>query len=63
MITCCEIALTLSITNIITLAIFANYYIRLKNLALELKKKNGYEQHQINEIKQEIQKLKNYENN
>ena len=58
MITCCEIALCLGITNVISLAIFAGYAVKLKDRTLKLEKKNGKEQHQIDELKQEISKLK-----
>jgi len=58
MITCCEIALCLGITNVISLAIFAGYPVKLKDRTLKLEKKNGKEQHQIDELKQEIEKLK-----
>jgi len=58
MITCCEIALCLGITSVISLAIFAGYTVKLKDRTLKLEKKNGHEQHQIDELKQEISKLK-----
>jgi len=67
MITCCEIALFLSVTNIISLAVFAEYTIKLrtKHRLIKLEKKNGHEQDQINLLKQKIQqleeKLKRYE--
>jgi len=57
MITCCEIALALSITNIISLALFAEYTIRLKAKQIRLEKKNGLEQDQINMLKKQIQHL------
>ena len=69
MIDCCElalynaqlakyIALGAFATLIICLAIFRNYYIKMRGLTLELKKKNGQEQKQINELKEEVKKLK-----
>jgi hypothetical protein len=62
MITCCEIALALSVTNIISLAVFAEYTIRLKAKQIKLEKKNGHEQDQINLLKQKLDKLeKRYE--
>lgn len=39
MITCCEIALVLSVINIISLAVFAEYTIRLKAKQLKARKK------------------------
>jgi hypothetical protein len=58
MITCCEIAITLAITNIISLAIFAGYTVHLRLRQMVLEKKNGKEQHQIDELKKEIERLK-----
>jgi len=57
MISCCEIALVLSVTNIVSLAVFAEYTIRLKAKQIKLEKKNGHEQDQINLLKQKIQQL------
>jgi peptidoglycan hydrolase CwlO-like protein len=71
MITCCEIAITLALTNIISLAVFAGYTVKIRQsqvelqsnlLALqskgnELEKKNGREQHQIDQLKAQVQKL------
>jgi hypothetical protein len=65
MITCCEIALASVVANVFCLAIVRNYYIKMKGLTIELKKKNGHEkslifnqQSQIDEIKKAIEKLK-----
>ena len=58
MITCCEIALVLGITNVISLAIFAGYTVHWKERTLKLEKKNGHEQHQIDELKKEVERLK-----
>ena len=57
-INCCHLALVLAIANIITLAIFAGYTVKLRERTLLLEKKNGSEQRQINELKEEIAKLK-----
>ncbi|CAI2199779.1 4874_t:CDS:2, partial [Funneliformis geosporum] len=46
------------ITNVFCLAIVRNYYVKMKGLTLELQKKNGHEQHQIDELKKEVQQLK-----
>lgn len=58
MITCCEIALVSIVANVICLAIFRNYYVKIKGLTIELQKKNGAEQEQIDELKKEVDKLK-----
>ena len=58
MITCCEIAITLAVTNILSLAVFAGYTVKIRQSQVELEKKNGYEQHQINQLKKELQELK-----
>jgi len=58
MITCCEIALLLGCTNVISLAIFAGYTIKLRTRQLILEKKNGKEQVQLNELKAEVEQLK-----
>ena len=52
------IALSAFATLIICLAIFRNYYIKMKGLTVELKKKNGKEQKQIDELKKEVEQLK-----
>ena len=57
MITCCEIALVLGVTNVISLAIFAGYTIKLRTRQMILERKNGTEQKQINELKKEVQAL------
>jgi len=59
MITCCEVALCLGITNVISLAIFAGYTVHLRLRQLVLEKKNGHEQAQIDDLKKEVEKLKN----
>ena len=56
-ITCCHIALVAIATNIITLAIFAGYTVKLRERTLLLEQKNGSEQRQINKLKEEIRKL------
>ena len=58
MISCCEIALVLAVMNVVTLAIFAGYTVKLRTRQLILEKKNGKEQKQINQLKKEIEKLK-----
>jgi uncharacterized protein YlxW (UPF0749 family) len=58
MVDCCHIALLLGITNVISLAIFASYTVKLRTRQLILEQKNGREQKQINQLKAEIEKLK-----
>lgn len=58
MISCCEIALVLAVMNVITLAIFAGYTVKLRTRQMILERRNGAEQKQINELKKEIEKLK-----
>ena len=58
MITCCEIALTSIVANVLCLAICRNYYVKMKGLTVELKKKNGQEQKQIDELRKEVEQLK-----
>ena len=65
MLDCCFLALTLALANIITLAIFAGYTVKLRErqFLLEkqsafIQKKNGREQKQLDELKA-IEELKN----
>ena len=58
MITCCEIALVLGVTNVVSLAIFAGYTIKLRTRQLILEQKNGKEQKQIDTLKAELTQLK-----
>lgn len=58
MITCCEVAIALAVTNIASLAVFAGYTVHWKERTLKLEKKNGHEQKQIDELKQEVERLK-----
>jgi len=71
-INCCNLALIAFIGNIVQLVFFFNYSLKIKdknielekqeikhnNRIKELEKKNGAEQRQINELKEEIRKLK-----
>jgi len=57
-ITCCEIALVLGITNVISLAIFAGYTVHWRERTLKLEKKNGHEQEQIDQLKKDLERLK-----
>ena len=59
MISCCEIALASIVANVLCLAIVRNYYVKMKGLTLELKKKNGQEQKQIDDLRKEVEQLKN----
>ena len=58
MISCCEIALASIVANVFCLAIVRNYYVKMKGLTIELRKKNGQEQKQIDELKKEVEQLK-----
>ena len=74
MIDCCELALYNAqlakyialgaFTTLITcLAIVRNYYVKMKGLTIELKKKNGHEQAQINQLQEKVKSLeKNFSN-
>lgn len=57
MISCCEIALMLGLTNVISLAIFAGYTIKLRERQFILERKNGKEQKQLDELKEKITRL------
>jgi len=46
------------VANVICLAIVRNYYVKMKGLTIELKKKNGQEQQQIDQLKAAVEKLK-----
>jgi len=59
MLGCCHIAIVLAIANIITLAIFAGYTVKLRERQFILERKNGKEQKQINELKAKISQLEN----
>jgi len=58
MITCCEIAICLAFTNLFSLAIFAGYTIKVNQRTIQLEAKNGKEQHQIDELRKEVEQLK-----
>lgn len=71
-INCCVLALVAFVGNIIQLVFFFNYSLKLKdknielekkeekhnNRIKELEKKNGSEQRQINELREEVRRLK-----
>jgi uncharacterized protein YlxW (UPF0749 family) len=48
----------LGLTNVISLAIFAGYTIKLRTRQLILEQKNGAEQKQLDTLKAEITRLK-----
>ena len=63
-INCCVIACVLAGANLLQLLLFFNYSLKLKSKKIilerrteELEKKNGAEQKQINELKEEVRKL------
>ena len=51
MISCCEIALALALANIISLAVFAGYTVKLRTRQFELEKRNGKELKEIQSIR------------
>ena len=57
MISCCEIALVLAVMNVITLAIFAGYTVKLRTRQFELEKRNGKELKALAELKTRLAKL------
>jgi len=67
MITCCELALYSVIGAFILilalLAMFFNYTLKLKDRQIVLEKKNGHEQHQLDELKKEVEQLKRGDKN
>ena len=62
MITCCELALYSVIGAFVVilalLAMFFGYNLKLDKRTVKLEKKNGHEQHQIDELRKEIERLK-----
>jgi len=69
MLDCCFLALTLALANIITLAIFAGYTVKLRDRQFELEKqsafiqkKNGREQKQLDELKARVKELEQKQN-
>ena len=57
-INCCHVAIALAVANIIQLLCFFSYNLKLNERTIKLEKKNGSEQKQINELKKEVQTLK-----
>ena len=62
MITCCELALYIALgAFVLILALFAmffGYNLNLDARTVKLEKKNGKEQHQIDQLKKEVERLK-----
>ena len=56
---CCLLALVLALANIITLAIFAGYTVKLRERQFLLEQRNGKELKAIAELKAKIEKLEN----
>jgi hypothetical protein len=54
---CCLLALVLAIANIITLAIFAGYTVKLRERQFLLEKRNGKELEELAKLKAQIEKL------
>ena len=61
-INCCHIALLAIVANIITLAIFAGYTVKLRERTLLLEKKNGKELKELAELKKELAEVKAKQN-
>jgi len=57
MINCCHLALVLAGANIITLAIFAEYTIKIRKAQIKLERKNGAEQKQLDQLKKRLAEL------
>ena len=51
---CCLLALVLAVANIITLAIFAGYTVKVRDRQFELEKKNGSETKQIKDLQERV---------
>lgn len=62
MITCCELALWISISSFVVilslLAMFFNYNLKLDARTVKLEKKNGKELEEIEKLKKEVERLK-----
>jgi hypothetical protein len=58
MITCCEIAITLAFTNLLSLAIFAGYTVKIRQSQINLEKKNGVELKELEKLRKEVQEIK-----
>ena len=50
------IALGAFVTIVLCFAMVRDYYVKMKGLTIELKKKNGKEQHQINQLQERMGK-------
>jgi hypothetical protein len=57
MLGCCHIAIVLAVANIITLAIFAGYTVKLRTRQVILEQKNGKEQKEIDQLKKRLAEL------
>jgi len=59
MVDCCHVALALVIIILPLVAMLTNRTLRAEARVTKLEKKNGAEQKQINELKLEVERLKN----
>ena len=59
---CCLLALTLAVANIITLAIFAGYTVKLRERQFLLEQRNGKEQKQLDQLKAKVAELEKQKN-
>jgi hypothetical protein len=62
MVNCCHLALVLAVANIITLAIFAGYTVKLRERQFVLEQRNGKEQRQIDQLKTKVAELEKKNN-
>jgi hypothetical protein len=62
MVNCCHLALVLAIANIITLAIFAGYTVKLRERQFILEKRNGKELKELAELKEKLHQLEQKQN-
>jgi hypothetical protein len=54
---CCHLALVLAVANIVTLAIFAGYTVKLRERQFILERRNGKELKAITELKARVEEL------
>jgi hypothetical protein len=62
MVNCCHLALVLAVANIITLAIFAGYTVKLRERQFILERRNGKELKELAQLKEEVRKLQAKQN-
>ena len=60
---CCHLALVLALANIITLAIFAGYTVKLRERQFILERRNGKELKALAELKTRVKELEQNNSN